>query len=170
MTSVELPPTFDALQKYITPTPSSPSLPEDQSDFTSTPDCNLFMRQRGACMVMAVACKAIQHEPEFARVLLPASVNVIEQCGPFMRELAKHDNPSEAINTGGVLNWVSSSVLSWTMWWRHKETTQMIFNFTREQWAMVYKHATEAEKAHIFCIKPVSRRPSRTTESIHSPD
>lgn len=157
--------TFAQFQTLLTPTPVSPCLPEEQSDYTSTPDCNLIVQQRGLMMTFAVMFRAIDHDTTIKSYFPPAMVQALVQFSPIFREMAKHDDPSQAFYDGGLTSWWRSSWISWQLWWNQSSMFKQVFAFTRQQWDAIYLHATEDEKAWIFCIKHVSKRPSMSVSA-----
>jgi len=151
--------TFPHLKYILTPTPPSPCLPEPQSNYSTTPDCNLITVPRGLMMTFAVMLRAIERDPFIQAQFPPALVQTLAQFSPLFREMAKHDNPAEAFHTGGFMSWCQSKWISWNLWWNQQDMIQQVLNMTHRHWDTIYQSATEDEKQWIFCIKSVAQRP-----------
>jgi hypothetical protein len=160
-------PTFDLFKRYITPTPYSPCLPEHESNYSKTPDCNLLMKQRGLMMASAVSYRVmtqLMSDPSIVDMVPPASLNGIAQFGPMIREMAKHDNPFEVFNDGTWGSWFARKIGWLQLWWHYNDTLKATLSYTKAQWDAIYSVSTEDEKAVMFCLKAEARRPARVVQ------
>lgn len=146
--------TLTPFQYLITPTAQSPILPEAQSKYTTTPDVNLLMTDKGLFTTGALNLKYLKSDETLRELLPPACFDTLNKFEPLFTEMAKHERGADAFNTGGLTGWLRSTTMSWALWWNKKDMFKSIMQYTRQHWDVLYAIATEDERANVFASKP----------------